>query len=68
LDEHGRKLSKQNHARPVNLEDPYQTTRHALKLLNQPIPVLTQKSQSALLKFACEHWRADWLSRTRELV
>lgn len=67
LDEFGRKMSKQNHARPVTLEDPYQTTVHALELLNQPIPVLTQKSQSALLKFASEHWQADRLAAIQSL-
>jgi len=67
LDEQGRKMSKQNHARPVTLEDPFQTTLYALELLNQPMPVLAQKSQSALLKFASEHWRADRLAAIKSL-
>lgn len=61
MDHDGRKLSKQNHARPVALEDPFQTTCHALRLLQQPIPQLAQKSQSALLEFASKNWRADRL-------
>jgi glutamyl-Q tRNA(Asp) synthetase len=67
MDDNGRKLSKQNHARPVTLEEPYQTTLYALRLLQQPLPRLTQKSQSALMKFASEHWRADRLSGLKAL-
>lgn len=68
LDSSGRKLSKQNHAKSITLEDPYQTTQHALRLLQQPLPELTQKSQSALLKFASEHWQADRLCGLTEVI
>jgi len=53
----GNKLSKQNHAKAITHEDPFNTTLAALKILQQKVPILTTQSQAELIKFAVTHWQ-----------
>lgn len=55
----GHKLSKQNHAKPITHEDPFETTMLALSLLQQRLPKLKVKSMQQLLKFAVENWQTS---------
>lgn len=66
-DIHNNKLSKQNHAQAVTDEDPYSTTLLALKLLQQPLPVLKTQSQAKLLKHAVKNWQVKPLMALTEI-
>ncbi len=63
----GDKLSKQNHAQAITHEDPYTTTWQALKLLQQNPPKLQQKTQSALLNWAIDHWQPEKIFKQTEI-
>lgn len=63
----GDKLSKQNHAQAITHEDPYKTTWLALKLLQQNPPKLHQKTQSALLNWAIDHWQPEKIFKQTEI-
>ena len=58
LDSAGRKLSKQNHARALDLERPGDNLVWALAFLGQPVPApLTQGTVLEIVAHACAHWR-----------
>ncbi|QYN47699.1 tRNA glutamyl-Q(34) synthetase GluQRS [Gilliamella sp. ESL0405] len=58
LDNHGNKLSKQNHAKPIDLNNLTALTVQALQFLGQPIlPDWRDASQTELLQWAIEHWQ-----------
>lgn len=54
LDELGRKLSKHDHARPVDPSDPIPALRSALAFLGQPVPAAAQVA--AMLREAVGHF------------
>lgn len=57
LDNNDNKLSKQNHAQPLDLNDLTTATAQALQFLGQIIPENWQDaSQQQLLEWAIEHW------------
>lgn len=57
LDEHGNKLSKQNHATPLNLNNLKTLTVEALAFLGQPLPEDWQDAtQAQLIDWAVSHW------------
>ena len=57
LDNNGNKLSKQNHAQPLDLNDLTTATAQALQFLGQIIPENWQDaSQQQLLEWAIDHW------------
>ncbi len=68
INQYQRKLSKQNHAKPIAHEDPYTVTALALKLLQQDVPVLAVKSQVELLKHAVTHWQPEKMHRLTSVV
>ncbi|TDR19512.1 tRNA glutamyl-Q(34) synthetase GluQRS [Marinicella litoralis] len=62
------KLSKQNHAKAITSEDPFNTTKMALKLLQQEVPVLNRPSQAELMAFAVTHWQPQKLKGIESIV
>lgn len=57
LDSHGNKLSKQNHASPIDIKKTKLLTVQALQFLGQQIPENWQDAtQKALLDWAISHW------------
>jgi len=62
VDNNGNKLSKQNHAKSITHESPYDTTKLALKMLGQHVPQLKKKTQSALLNWAIENWQPSQMA------
>lgn len=63
----GNKLSKQNHAKAITHENPFETTKKVLQLLGQQLPLLKTPSQSELLKFAVNHWKLGSLKDTKQI-
>lgn len=58
LDEHGNKLSKQNHAKPLNAENAQPLLREALHFLGLPLlPELQSASVEELLNWGIKQWR-----------
>jgi glutamyl-Q tRNA(Asp) synthetase len=58
LDNNGNKLSKQNHAKPIELNNSKSLTAHALQFLGQCLPKDWQDaSQQQLLQWAIQHWQ-----------
>ncbi|MCX7544273.1 tRNA glutamyl-Q(34) synthetase GluQRS [Marinicella gelatinilytica] len=66
--QHGRKLSKQNHATAVNREDPVTVTRLALQLLNQSLPDKKPMTQQQLIQWAVDHWQPDRFKGMKQIV
>jgi glutamyl-Q tRNA(Asp) synthetase len=64
-DARGRKLSKQNHATPVEARDAARNLRHCLALLNQPAAATDEVS--SLLAEAARTWDAAKVSRTAQI-
>ena len=64
-DARGRKLSKQNHATPVEARDAARNLRHCLALLNQPAAATDEFS--SLLAEAARTWGAAKVSRTAQI-
>ena len=62
------KLSKQNHAKAITHEDPINTTKAALKILQQQVPVLKVESQAELIKFAVAHWQPQTLYGVEKII
>lgn len=68
VDSAGRKLSKQNHARPVHESGAAANLFQALKALNQnPPPELQQADVQAVLDWARTHWHPERIARRREI-
>ncbi|WP_036769466.1 tRNA glutamyl-Q(34) synthetase GluQRS [Photorhabdus australis] len=64
LNKNGNKLSKQNHAQPIPLDDPRPLLIAALSFLNQPaIENWQDLSRDQLLKKATTHWELDRIPR-----
>ena len=58
LDKNGHKLSKQNHARPIDLNNLKALTVQALQFLGQKVPKDWQDAtQQQLLDWAIQHWQ-----------
>lgn len=58
----GKKLSKQNHARPLDEKDPVPALWQALNFLGQrPERMLQQSTLSELWQWALENWREQWI-------
>ena len=58
LDKNGNKLSKQNHARPIDLNNLKALTVQALQFLGQKVPKDWQDAtQQQLLGWAIQHWQ-----------
>ncbi|OTP83868.1 tRNA glutamyl-Q(34) synthetase GluQRS [Gilliamella apicola] len=58
LDKNGNKLSKQNHARPIDLNNLKELTVQALQFLGQKVPKDWQDAtQQQLLDWAIQHWQ-----------
>lgn len=57
LDNNGNKLSKQNHAKAIELSNTQSITAQALQFLGQPLPLDWQDAtQQQLLDWAISHW------------
>jgi glutamyl-Q tRNA(Asp) synthetase len=65
VDARGRKLSKQNHAAPVEARSALANLRRCLALLNQPVPEAATPAE--LLAAAAIAWDAARVSRTAQL-
>ncbi len=64
LNKDGNKLSKQNHAQPIPLDDPRPLLIEALSFLNQPVIKNWQDlSRDQLLQKATAHWDLDRIPR-----
>ncbi|MBV7433423.1 tRNA glutamyl-Q(34) synthetase GluQRS [Cardiobacteriaceae bacterium TAE3-ERU3] len=61
LDEHGRKLSKQNHAHPVDRSDPLPALQSALTFLG--LETAPYRNTNDLLKWATVHWYEKYANR-----
>ncbi len=62
----GQKLSKQHHARPLDLNQPIQTLHSALQYLQQSPPQsLLKSSVKELLGWAIEHWDMQKMENLR---
>lgn len=59
----GKKLSKQDAARPVDLHQPLETLTRALIFLGQTVPDQTWRSPQQLLDWAVEHWNIATVPR-----
>lgn len=64
----GRKLSKQNHAHPLNAETAADNLRQCLHWLGQEPPAATEASVADILQHAVRHWSADRVPRLRSIV
>ena len=68
LNAQGQKLSKQNHARPLDPRRAPQQLAAALRFLGQPVPAgLEQASVAELWQWAVAHWSADAIPRAAAL-
>jgi len=66
--EPGKKLSKQNHALPVNQDDISHTLILLLQFLGfSQAKKLKGKNQQDILTWAIEHWSIDRITKTREI-
>ena len=65
-DARGRKLSKQNHAAPVDARAAAGNLRHCLALLGQPAP--QAGLPGAMLRIAAAQWDAARVSRTAQIA
>ena len=65
VDARGRKLSKQNHAAPVDAAAPVANLKRCLALLNQPVP--DAATPAGLLEAAAAAWDATRVSRTAQI-
>ena len=65
VDARGRKLSKQNHATPVDARAAVANLRHCLALLRQPVPEAA--TPAAVLAAALQTWDAARVSRTAQI-
>jgi glutamyl-Q tRNA(Asp) synthetase len=65
VDARGRKLSKQNHAAPVEARAAPSNLRQCLALLGQPVP--PDGTPAAILREAAARWDAARLSRTAQI-
>lgn len=62
IDEFGHKLSKQNHAEPIDLKDPKPTLIQAMKFLGFTIPKEVQASKlNEILAWGCSNWSINEL-------
>ncbi|MDF7667003.1 tRNA glutamyl-Q(34) synthetase GluQRS [Orbaceae bacterium ESL0727] len=65
LDQHGNKLSKQNHATPLSLSNVKSLTIKALTFLGQKIPTdWLDASQDQLINWAVMHWNIASIPKT----
>lgn len=68
VDEHGDKLSKQHHARPVNDTEPVKILFTALNFLGQqPDKVLLQGNVEEIIQWGIEHWSMKKIPRLSSL-
>ncbi|MCM2678760.1 tRNA glutamyl-Q(34) synthetase GluQRS [Echinimonas agarilytica] len=68
LDEHGNKLSKQNHAAPINWQHPQPELCQALACLNLHVPQqLRHSTVSDILDWAKTHWNREKLGVKRSV-
>lgn len=68
LDGRGRKLSKQNHARPLESDEAPKNLYACLRLLNQAPPADLQSASCAvILRWGIAHWNAAKVPRTAQI-
>lgn len=69
LDHNGNKLSKQNHAKPIELDNPTSLTIQALQFLGQQIPQDWQDAtQQQLLDWAIAHWQLSTIPKQNAVL
>ena len=68
VNEHGYKLSKQHHARPVNDTEPVAILFTALDFLGQqPDKVLLQGNVEEIIQWGIKHWSMNKIPRLSKL-
>lgn len=67
IDRDGHKLSKQNHAPPLDDLQAEENLRAALMFLHQPTPPENLAGTDAILAYAVEHWSLALIPRVMEL-
>ena len=69
LDNHGNKLSKQNHASPIDSKNTNLLTAQALQFLGQQLPESWQDaSQKQLLDWAITHWKINQIPKQNQVL
>ena len=69
LNQHGNKLSKQNHAPAVDRHNPVPALVEALAFLNHPVPhALQGAGTKELLDWAVAHWQVSRLPNTTAVI
>ncbi|MWP46471.1 tRNA glutamyl-Q(34) synthetase GluQRS [Gilliamella sp. Pas-s27] len=69
LDSNGNKLSKQNHAKPIEVSNTQSLTIQALQFLGQQIPQDWQDAtQKQLLDWAINHWKITNIPKQNRLL
>ncbi|OTQ74227.1 MULTISPECIES: tRNA glutamyl-Q(34) synthetase GluQRS [unclassified Gilliamella] len=69
LDNHGNKLSKQNHASPIDSKKANLLTAQALQFLGQQLPDNWQDaSQTQLLDWAITHWKINQVPKQNHVL
>ncbi|OCF96326.1 tRNA glutamyl-Q(34) synthetase GluQRS [Gilliamella apicola] len=69
LDSHGNKLSKQNHASPIDSKKANLLTAQALQFLGQQLPESWQDaSQTQLLDWAITHWKINQVPKQNQVL
>lgn len=68
LDANGNKLSKQNHANPINPANAAHNLRRCLAWLGQAAPPSDAASVEAILRFAVSHWQPMAIAGHRDIA
>lgn len=68
LDANGNKLSKQNHANPIEAANAAHNLRRCLGWLGQAEPPKNTTSVQAILRFAVEHWQPTAIAGHRDIA
>jgi glutamyl-Q tRNA(Asp) synthetase len=69
MDSNGNKLSKQNHATAIDINDPKPTLLHAMRFLGFNLPGhIKSANLNDILRWGCENWRLEQLPLEIEIT
>ncbi|EGR3113703.1 tRNA glutamyl-Q(34) synthetase GluQRS [Vibrio parahaemolyticus] len=69
MDDNGNKLSKQNHATAIDIENPKPALLHAMTFLGFDVPEeIKAASMNEILRWGCENWRLEQLPSEIEIT
>ncbi|MEP8019706.1 glutamate--tRNA ligase family protein, partial [Vibrio parahaemolyticus] len=69
MDDNGNKLSKQNHATAIDIENPKPALLHAMTFLGFDVPEeIKAASMNEILSWGCENWRLEQLPSEIEIT